>query len=109
MTAEQLIAGLALIGIVIIVSALLSGLVDRSGLPWVAVFIFIGAALGPFGLGVFNMQLESPVLRVAATRRTGDSSCMLKTPSPKGPRAAPMKIKTATHGRPLRSTSPDSS
>ncbi len=67
MTAEQLVAGLALIGIVIIVSALLSGLVDRSGLPWVAVFIAIGAALGPFGLGVFNMTLESPVLRVVAT------------------------------------------
>jgi NhaP-type Na+/H+ or K+/H+ antiporter len=67
MDAEKLVAGLALIGIVIIVSALLSGLVDRSGLPQVAVFIFIGAALGPGGLGVFDMQLESPVLRVAAT------------------------------------------
>src|SRR5689334_11632913 len=67
MDAEKLVAGLALIGIVIIVSALLSGLVDRSGLPQVAVFILIGAALGPFGLGVFNMQLESPILRVAAT------------------------------------------
>src|ERR1044072_4769294 len=67
MTAEQLVAGLALIGIVIIVSALLSGLVERSGLPWVAVFIGIGAALGPFGLGVFNMTLESPILRVVAT------------------------------------------
>jgi NhaP-type Na+/H+ or K+/H+ antiporter len=67
MDAEKLVAGLALIGIVIIVSALLSGLVDRSGLPQVAVFIFIGAALGPGGLGVFDMQLESPILRVAAT------------------------------------------
>jgi NhaP-type Na+/H+ or K+/H+ antiporter len=67
MDAEKLVAGLALIGIVIIVSALLSGLIDRSGLPQVAVFIFIGAALGPGGLGVFDMQLESPILRVAAT------------------------------------------
>ena len=67
MDPEKLVAGLALIGIVIIVSALLSGLVDRSGLPQVAVFILIGAALGPYGLGVFNMQLESPILRVAAT------------------------------------------
>jgi sodium/hydrogen antiporter len=67
MNAETLVAGLALIGIVIIVSALLSGLVDRSGLPQVAVFIFIGAALGPAGFGVFNMTLESPVLRVVAT------------------------------------------
>jgi len=66
MGAESLVTGLALIGIVIIVSALLSGLVDRSGLPQVAVFIFIGAALGPAGFGVFNMTLESPVLRVVA-------------------------------------------
>ena len=66
MTGDALITGLALIGIVIIVSALLSGLVDKSGLPQVAVFIFIGAALGPAGFGVFNMTLESPVLRVVA-------------------------------------------
>ena len=34
---------------------------------------------------------------------------MLKTPNPKGPSAAPINIKTATCGRPLLSTSPDSS
>lgn len=67
MGAESLVAGLAIIGIVIIVSALLSGLVDRSGLPQVAVFIFIGAALGPAGFGVFDMTLTSPVLRTVAT------------------------------------------
>jgi sodium/hydrogen antiporter len=67
MAGEYLVAGLALIGIVIVVSALLSGLIDRSGLPQVAVFIAIGAALGPAGLGVFNTTLESPVLRVVAT------------------------------------------
>src|SRR4030095_4075269 len=65
--ADALIAGLALIGIVIIVSALLSGLIDRSGLPQVAVFIGIGAALGPAGLGVFSVTLDSPILRVVAT------------------------------------------
>jgi len=67
MGAESLVAGLAIIGIVIIVSALLSGLVDRSGLSQVAVFIFIGAALGPAGFGVFDMTLTSPVLRTVAT------------------------------------------
>ena len=67
MSSEFLIAGLALIGIVIVVSALLSGLIDRSGLPQVAVFLAIGAALGPAGLGIFNMTLDSPVLRVVAT------------------------------------------
>src|ERR1043165_7922377 len=67
MGAESLVAGLAIIGIVIIVSALLSGLVDRSGLPQVAVFIFIGAALGPAGFGIFDMTLTSPVLGIVAT------------------------------------------
>jgi len=67
MGTDVLVTGLAIIGIVIIVSALLSGLVDRSGLPQVAVFIFLGAALGPAGFGVFNPTLESQVLRVVAT------------------------------------------
>ncbi len=67
MSGEFIVAGLALIGIVIVVSALLSGLIDRSGLPQVAVFIAIGAALGPAGLNVFNMTLDSPILRVVAT------------------------------------------
>src|SRR6201991_313366 len=65
--AHNFIAGLAIIGIVIIVSALLSGLIDRSGLPQIAVFLGIGAALGPAGLGLFNLTLDSPILRVVAT------------------------------------------
>ena len=67
MDTHALVAALAIIGIVIVVSALLSGLVDKSGLPHVAVFLCIGAALGPAGLGLFNTTLESTVLRVVAT------------------------------------------
>jgi len=67
MVTDPLITGLALIGIVIVVSALLSGLIDKTGLPHVAVFICIGAALGPLGLGVFDMTLDSPILRTVAT------------------------------------------
>ena len=67
MSGQYLITGLALIGLVIVLSALLSGLIDRTGLPQVAVFIAIGAALGPAGLNVFNVTLESPILRVVAT------------------------------------------
>src|ERR1044072_7322631 len=67
MGTDSLVTGLAIIGIVIIVSALLSGLVDKSGLPFVAVFIFIGAALGPAGCGVFDRKLDSPILRVVVT------------------------------------------
>jgi NhaP-type Na+/H+ or K+/H+ antiporter len=64
---ETFVAALAIVGIVIVVSALLSGLIDRSGLPQVAVFLAIGAALGPAGLGVIDITLESQTLRVVAT------------------------------------------
>jgi NhaP-type Na+/H+ or K+/H+ antiporter len=65
-SAESLATALAIIGVVIIISALLSGLVDRSGLPQVAVFLALGAALGPFGLGVLDLSLHSPSLRVVS-------------------------------------------
>lgn len=66
-SAESFGATLAIIGVVIIVSALLSGLIDRSGLPQVAVFPGLGAALGPLGLGLLDLSLSSPALRVVAT------------------------------------------
>jgi len=58
---------LALIGAVIAVSALLSGFVERSNFPQVAVFLLLGAVLGPTGIGVLDVGLNSPVLRVVAT------------------------------------------
>lgn len=66
-SAESFAAALAIIGIVIMVSALLSGLIERSGLPQVAVFLALGAGLGPVGLGVLNLSLDSSALRVVAT------------------------------------------
>ena len=67
MTHESFAALLALIGVVIIVSSLLSGAVERTGLPLVAIFLLVGEALGPSGLGVVSLTLESPALRVIAT------------------------------------------
>jgi len=67
MTHESLAAFLALVGIVIIISSLLSGAVERSGLPLVAIFLLVGAVLGPAGLGVVELTLESPALQVIAT------------------------------------------
>ncbi|HEX8598140.1 MAG TPA: cation:proton antiporter [Chloroflexia bacterium] len=58
---------LALIGVVIMIAALISGLIERSNLPQVAVFLALGAVLGPPGLGIVNITLDSPVLRVVAT------------------------------------------
>jgi NhaP-type Na+/H+ or K+/H+ antiporter len=65
-SAESFAVSLAIIGVVIIVSALISGLIDRSGLPQVAVFLILGAALGPFGLGVIDFSAGSAALRVIA-------------------------------------------
>ena len=67
LSTESFVATLAIIGVVIVVSALLSGLIERSGLPQVAVFLGLGAILGPVGLGVLNISLDSPALRVVAT------------------------------------------
>src|SRR5215210_1986578 len=58
---------LALVGVVIVVAALLSGFIERSNLPQVAVFLALGAVLGPAGLGLLDIRLDSPVLRVVAT------------------------------------------
>ena len=58
---------LALVGAVIVVSALLSGWVDRTGVPQVAVFLGIGALIGPIGLGLLDATAGSPILRVVAT------------------------------------------
>jgi sodium/hydrogen antiporter len=66
-SADSFVAALAIIGVVIIVSALLSGLIERSGLPQVAVFLALGAVLGPIGLGVLDLSLQSNTLRVVAT------------------------------------------
>ena len=58
---------LALVGAVIVISALLSGWVDRTGVPQVAVFLAMGALVGPIGLGLLDAKVDSPVLQVVAT------------------------------------------
>jgi sodium/hydrogen antiporter len=58
---------LALVGVAIIVAALLSGLIDRSDIPQVGVFLALGAILGPAGLQLLDVSLDSPILRVVAT------------------------------------------
>lgn len=64
---EALIAMLALVGLVVIIAALFSGVIERSGFPQVAVFLLIGAMLGPAGIGLLNLTLDAPILRIVAT------------------------------------------
>ncbi len=67
LAADPFVATLALVGVVIILSALLSGLIERSGFPQVAVLLGLGAVLGPYGLGFIHPTLDSPILRVVST------------------------------------------
>ena len=60
------VSTVALIGIVIVVASLLSGIIERVGIPLVAAFLLLGAALGPYGFGLANIHLQSPELRVLA-------------------------------------------
>ena len=63
---ESFITSVALIVIVIVVASLLSGLIERSGFPLVAIFLVLGAALGPWGLGVADVGFHSPALHALA-------------------------------------------
>src|SRR5215211_1634770 len=67
LTTEAFTATVALVGIVVIVSSLLSGAIERSGLPQVAIFLLLGVVVGPAGLGLAELSLQSPALRVIAT------------------------------------------
>ena len=64
---EHFVATVALIGIVIIVASLLSGVIERIGIPLVAAFLVLGAAVGPYGFGLADIRLDSPELLVLAT------------------------------------------
>ena len=44
----------------------MSGVLERTAVPLVAVFLALGTALGPSGLNVLDVGLESPQLRVLA-------------------------------------------
>ena len=58
---------LGLLGVVILVATLLSGLIQRSRMPQVAAFLAMGALLGTYGLKALDIGLDSPIFQVVAT------------------------------------------
>ena len=79
MSHESFTALLALIGIVIIVSSLLSGAVERTGLPQVAIFLLVGAALGPSRA---RAGRRSPSTRPRSRSSPPSASCWCSSPTP---------------------------
>ena len=63
---ESFVTSVALIGVVIVVASLLSGIIERSGFPLVAIFLLIGAAIGPWGFGIADVGFHSPALHALA-------------------------------------------
>ncbi|MGH2598373.1 MAG: cation:proton antiporter [Dehalococcoidia bacterium] len=58
--------GFALLAIVLIVSALASGVVLRAPLSFPMIFLGVGVLLGPRGAGVIEISLDDPVLEAVA-------------------------------------------
>jgi NhaP-type Na+/H+ or K+/H+ antiporter len=67
MAADSLTLMFGLIGAVVVIASLLSGFIERTNFPQVAVFLALGALVGPHGLGVLDVGLDSPMLRMVAT------------------------------------------
>ena len=63
---DGFVVTIALIGIVVVVASLLSGAIERTGIPLVAVFLVLGAALGPWGAGIADVGFHSTPLHVLA-------------------------------------------
>jgi sodium/hydrogen antiporter len=64
---NALVGMMGVAGVVILVAALLSGLLDRSRLPQILVFLILGTALGPLGLGAVDLPLGSPAMGIIGT------------------------------------------
>ena len=63
---ESFLTTIALIGTVIVVASLLSGVIERTGFPLVAIFLLLGAAIGPWGFGIADIGFHSPALHALA-------------------------------------------
>jgi NhaP-type Na+/H+ or K+/H+ antiporter len=63
---DSFVTSVALIGVVIVVASLLSGVIERSGFPLTPVFLLLGAAIGPWGFGVADIGFQSPALHALA-------------------------------------------
>ncbi len=58
---------LGAIGVVIIISALVSGFVERGPFSQVIVFIALGVVIGPWGLNIIDFEIASPAVQVVGT------------------------------------------
>ena len=63
----DLVAGFALMAVVLTISALLAGLVERAPLSFPMLFLGLGFLLGPRSLGFVDIGVHDPLLEIVAT------------------------------------------
>ncbi|HEX5759840.1 MAG TPA: cation:proton antiporter [Thermoanaerobaculia bacterium] len=64
---EPMISLFGIVGAVVLTAALLSGVADRTRVPPILVFLALGTLLGPFGLGLVSLPVDSAAIRAIAT------------------------------------------
>lgn len=64
---NEIVAGFALIAVVLLATPLVSGIVDRSPLSFAFLFLLLGLALGEGGAGLIELDVHAPVLEIVAT------------------------------------------
>lgn len=64
---SRLALALGAVGLVIIFSALVSGLVDRGPISEVLIFIVLGVIVGPWGLDIIEFGIDAPAVVAAGT------------------------------------------
>jgi sodium/hydrogen antiporter len=63
----ELVLGIGLIALILTLSALASGIIDRAPISFPIIFLGLGFLLGPQGLGYIEVDSHSPILEVVAT------------------------------------------
>ncbi len=58
---------LGAVGLVVIVSGLVSGLVERGPISQVVVFVALGVVAGPWGFDVVDLNIDSPAVEIVGT------------------------------------------
>ncbi|MGH2551005.1 MAG: hypothetical protein ACRDHN_16555, partial [Thermomicrobiales bacterium] len=58
---------LGAIGLVILISGLVSGLVERGPLSQVLVFVALGVLVGPWGFDAIDFKIDSPAIEAVGT------------------------------------------
>ena len=83
---NEIVAGFALIAVVLLATPLVSGLVDRSPLSFAFLFLLLGLAIGEGGLSLIEMDAHAPVLEIVATLTLADAVLLRPLPFPDGDR-----------------------